>query len=298
MRIFKMALQNSFRDFWLSLASIIVMFLMLFSLCLIYYLNVVGQKVLTSFKDKMDLGIYLKQNINETAFGLLLAELENMSEIKEIQYLNQEQSLEKFEQKHQDDPLILKSLEELGKNPFGGTINIKFNNPTDYQKVLEIIQRQEYQDLIQNQDFYDYQNLIQGFNKFSQKASYLGLGVSGVFVFIAILVIFNTIKLGALSRQKQIEIMRLVGATSWFIRAPALIESGFYALIAWIFTLGTSIGVAVFIQPRLQQFLEINFNLFSYLKTEGLTFGVLLLIFALFVSMLGSSLAIKKYLKV
>lgn len=292
-----MALQNSFRDFWLSLASIVIMLLMLFSLSLIYCLNVIGQEILTSFKNRMDLGIYLKQNISETTLNLLMSEFENMDEVKEMRYLNSDQSLEEFKQKHQDDPLILKSLEELKENPLGGTITLKFYEPADYQKALLVIGRQEYQDLIQNQDFHDYQKLIQGFNRFSQKISAVGLGVSGIFIFITILVIFNTIKLGALSRQKQIKIMRLVGATSWFIRAPFLIESCFYALIAWLLNLGVVTAASFFIQPHLQQFLELKFDLLLYLKTDGLTFLISLLIFALFVSIFASSLAIKKYLK-
>ncbi len=298
MRILKLSLQNSFRNFWLSLASIVIMLLMLLSLSLIYCLNVIGQETLTYFKDKMDLGIYLKQNINESTVNLLRTELESMDEIKEIRYLTPEQSLEEFEQKHRNDQLILKSLRELKENPLGATITLKFYNPEDYQKVLSVISQPEYQDLIQNQDFYDYQKLIRGFSKFNQKISYLGLGISGVFIFVAILVIFNTIKLGALSQQKQIKIMKLVGATSRFVRAPFLIQSCFYSLVAWILDIGILVAAAVSVQPYIQQLLELNFDFLLYLKTDGLVFLICLLIFSLFVSTISSGLAIRKYLKI
>ena len=297
MRIFKLAIQNSFRNFWLSAISIIIIFLMLFSLSLIYSINIIGQEILTSFKGKMDLGIYLKQNINENTVNLLRQELESMPEVKEVYYLTPEQSLEQFKQRHKNNPLILKSLEELKENPLGAAIILKFYDPADYSKVISVINRPEYQDLIQNQDFYDYQKLIQSFNKFNQKIYYAGLCISGLFVFIAILVIFNTIKLGALSRQKEIKIMRLVGATSWSIRTPFLMESSFYALIAWILNLGVLLGLAIIAQPYIQQFLELEFNFYFYLKTKGLIFLLGLLVYAIIISIIGSSLAIKKYLK-
>lgn len=297
MRILKLALQNSFRNLWLSFISILIMFLMLFSLSFIYGINIIGQQVLTSLKSKMDLGIYLKQNLDENLVNSLVAELENLAEIKEIYYLSPQQSLEQFKIKHKNNPLILKSLKELKQNPLGATITLKFYNPADYHVALSVINEPEYAVLIQNQDFYDYQKIIQGFNRFTQKISYTGLFISGLFVLIAILIIFNTIKLGALSRQKEIKIMRLVGANSWFIRSPYLVESGLYALIAWLLNCGILLGLALLTQDYIQQFLEIKFNFYTYLTTQALVPLLILLAFALVVSIIGSSLAIKKYLK-
>ena len=297
MRIIKLALQNSFRNPWLSITSILIAFLMLFSLSVIYSINVIGQQVLDSFKNKMDLGIYLKQDVNENTVNLLRSELENMEQVKELRYLTPEQSLKEFEQRHQNNPLILKSLKELEENHLGVTITLKFYDTADYQLALSIINKPEYTELIQEQDFYDYQKLIQGFNKFTQKISYAGLGISGLFIFIAILIIFNTIKLGALSRQEEIKIMRLVGGTSWFIRAPFLIESSLYALMAWLLNLGAILIIAFYSNDYIQQFLELDFNLYLYLTSKGFIFLIGLLIYALIISMIGSSLAIKKYLK-
>lgn len=297
MQFFKLALQNFFRNFWLSLTSIIIVLLMLFSLSLVYGFNTLGQQILNSFKNKMDLGIYLKQNIDLNQLNLLRSELENMPEVKEIHYLNPEESLERFKARHEHDPLILKSLKELNENPLGGALTLKFYNPSEYQKVISVINRPTYQALIQDQNFYDYQELIQAFNKFNQRVARTGLGVSGFFVLITILVIFNTIKLGALSRKREIKIMRLVGASAWAIRSPFLVEGSLYALVAWIINAAVIIPLVYFAQPYLQQFLELDFNLFIDIKAGALYFWLGLLIFALIISLIGSSLAIKKYLK-
>jgi cell division transport system permease protein len=298
MQFFKLARQNFFRNFWLTLTSIIIMVLMLFSLTMIYTFNVLGQKILVSFKDKMDLGIYLEQNIDQNQLALLRTDLENMSEIKEIKYLSPQESLEQFREKHQDDPLILKSLEELNKNPLGGVITLKFYQPEDYQKVINLVNQPAYQPLIQEQNFYDYQNLIESFKKINQKITESGLFLSTLFALISILVIFTTIKLGALSRQKEIKIMRLVGASAWTIRGPFLIEGSLYAFSSWLINSGLVIGLAYLTQPQLNKFLQVDFDLFTYFTSQALFFWLGLFLFSLIISLIGSSLAIKKYLKI
>ena len=297
MRFFRLALQNFFRNFWLSITSIIIILLMLFSLSLVYGFNILGQQILSSFKDKMDLGVYLNQNIDLNQLSLLRSELENMDEIKEVYYLTPEESLKNFKEKHVNDPLILKSLEELNENPLGGALTLKFHDPSNYEKVVLVINRPVYSALIRDKNFYDYQELILGFNQFNQKIIGVGLGISGIFALITILVIFTTIKLGALSRRREIKIMRLVGASAWAIRTPFLIEGSLYAFVAWIINSALIIPLTYFSQPYLQKFIGLDFNLFIYLKTNVFYFWFSLLLFALIISLAGSSLAIKKYLK-
>lgn len=271
---------------------------MLLSISSMYGLNIIGQNILSSFKDKMDLGIYLKTNINENTVTQLRGSLESMPEIKQVNYVPPQKSLELFRERHKNNPLILKSLQELEENPLGATITIKFYDPSAYEKVLNNLNSAEYKDIVQDQDFYDYRSLINAFNVFYKKASTIGFGLSAFFVLVTILVIFTAIKLGALSRQKEIKIMRLVGATSWFIRAPYLLESGLYALSAWILNLGIMLLSAFFAGPHISRFLELDFNLFAHFKTIGITFWFYLLLYTLLIAMISSSLAIKKYIKV
>ncbi len=298
MRILKLACQNFSRNFILSLTSIVVILLMLFSLSLLYNINVLTQETLNSFKAKMDLSIYLKQNVNENQVNLFRTELENMPEVKEIHYITPQQALEQFEEKHKNDPLILKSLEELKENPFGAAITIKLRDSINYETVLAITEKPAYQTIIQDHDFYDYQQIISAFNKFNTRIHYAGWIISGIFVLIAILIIFNTIKLGILARQKEIKIMRLVGATAWFIRGPFLLESCLYASVAWLLNSLIIISVSLFLRPYIKQFLESDFDFFIYLKIHSFEFFGGLLFFALIISMLASSAAIKKYLRV
>ncbi|OQX71573.1 hypothetical protein B6D52_01115 [Candidatus Parcubacteria bacterium 4484_255] len=297
MKIIKLAFQNFFRNFWLSLTSIIIILLMLFTLSLLYSVSILGNQALDNIAAKMDLGIYFKDNIDQNELNALKIELENCKETKEIHYLSPEESLSQFKERHKEDSIILNSLEELNGNPLGAVISIKFQNPAEYQETMRIINQERYQDLIHDQNFYDYEELIEIFNKFNQKIYHIGLIISGLFLLIAILVIFTAIKLGAISRKKEIRIMRLVGASSWFIRAPFLIEGALYAIMAWILNIAIIWLLSIFIQPQIKNFLQMDFSLSFYLQHQSLDFWTALLIFAVIISMMASALAVNKYTK-
>lgn len=295
MKILKLAFQNFFRNFWLSLTSIIIILLMIFALTLLYSINALGNQALQNISEKMDLGIYFKENLNQQTLNEMITELENCPEIKEIEYLSANDSLIKFKERHQEDPLILKSLEELGENPLGSSLSLKLINPAEHQVTLNIVGQEKYQEIIHNQNFYDYQELIALFDNFNNKIYHIGLIISAIFLIITILVIFTAIKMGAISRQKEIKIMRLVGASSFFIRAPFLIEGSLYALTAWLLNLAIVWPLSLFIQPQINNFLQIDFNLFNFLRFQSLQFWISLLVFSILISMIASSLAVNKY---
>jgi cell division transport system permease protein len=268
---------------------------MIFTLTLLYSINALGDQALKNISSKMDLGIYFKENINQNILNEMITELENCPEIKEIKYLSSADSLTQFKEKHQEDPLILKSLEELGENPLGSSLSLKLVDPAKHQTTLAIVSQEKYQEIIHNQNFYDYQELITLFNNFNNKIYHLGLVISAIFLAIAILVIFTAIKMGAISRQKEIKIMRLVGASSSFIRAPFLIEGALYALTAWLLNLALIWPLSLLIQPQINNFLQIDFNLFNFLRFQSLQFWTILLFFSILISMVASFLAVNKY---
>jgi cell division transport system permease protein len=269
---------------------------MLFSLSFLSIINILAQETLNSFKDKFDLSVYFKQNVDENQINLFRSELENMVEVKEVHYITPQQALEQFKSKHQD-VLTQKSLEELNDNPLSSAITIKLRDPNDYNTVFNVTQKPEFSALIQDQDFYDYQQIMDAFNKFNKKIHYVGWAFSGLFVFIAILVIFNTIKLGIWAQEKEIKIMRLVGATSWFVQGPFLFEGFLYGFIAWILNALIIIPLITYAQPYIKQFFELDFSLLDYLKNNILSFGGGFLLFALIVGILASGAATKKYLR-
>lgn len=295
--VLKIAGQNFFRNFWLSTATIIVMALMLFSISFLVGLNVLGRETVDSLKNKIDLSVYLNPNLTENQINDLKTRLENLPAVTEINFVPPEKALEQFKTKYQKNPLILKSLEELNKNPLGAVLIIKARQSTDYQNILNLLDQEEYKEMIQNKDFLDYEKMISVLNRLTKKIQLVVLGTSAIFVLIAILIVFNTIRLTIYARQEEIKIMKLVGATSWFIRGPFLLESCLYAFSGWLINSVVFLSLVSISQPYLNQFLGTNFNLINYFKENFLFYFGYQLLLVLLLCIISSWAAIKKYLK-
>ena len=297
MTILKSALQNFSRNLWLSFTSIIVIFLMVFSLGSFLTLNIIADKLIDSLNQKMDIEIYLNQNASSDQINLFRSELENMKEVKNIQYVSPEETLEQFKEKYQDNPVVKKSLEELGENPFGSSLKIKLFKPSDFKQVLEIINKTDYQPIIYNKDFYDYEQILNIFEKFNKRFNSFALILGSLFTLVAILIIFTTIRIAIHSRQDEIKIMRLVGAKNFTIQSPFILEGCLSALFGWGIFLCLWLPVIKTLSPQIQNFLNFNFNIAYYLQSNSFFFFGSLLIFSLIIAIISSWIATKKYLK-
>jgi len=293
------AWQSFWRNFWLSLVTITIIVLALLSINSLILLNVVSDKAIDIIKEKIDVSVYFRQEATENQVLEVQTYLSSLTKVKEISYISQQQALQNFRQKHQNDPLIIESLEELEKNPLGATLVVKSKNIEDYPEILTVLDNSKYNDLILDKNFDDNKIYIGKIKTISDNVNKIGFLASGIFILIALLIVFNTIRVAIYTHQKEITIMKLVGAANWFIRSPFLVESVFYATIAWLIAIGLTYPLINLIQPHLTNFfLDQTFNISQYFQDNfWRLFGLELLIIIL-LNIASSFIAIRRYLKV
>ena len=233
------------------------------------------------------------------AIELLKGELEKIEEIKMITYVSPEEALDEFKKEHQDDVDIQASLAELEKNPMGGTLILKAYNMDDYPLIMEKIQDMQAESLAEEINYDDHQVLISRINSVAEKVRTFSLVLSLIFIFVALLTVFNTIRMGIYIHRREIGIMRLVGANNWFIRLPFIIEGLFYALLGCIIFWGLLFLALNFIAPWINGFLAgINFDVQAYLIANAVNIFGFELIVMIVLNMISSFIAIGKYLRV
>ena len=298
-RAINFAFKDFWRNIWLSLVTVTVLILAILSVNILISLNAISDKVIDSVKEKVDISVFIKPDIEQLQVANLKSRLEKMPEVKEVIFISKDEALEGFKLKHQDDPRILEALKEVEKNPLVDSLIVKATDINDYKNILNFINLDENQDIIKYQNYTDHEKIISRVNSISEKVEQVGIGITAIFVLISILIVFNAIRVMVYTRREEIAVMRLVGASSSFIRLPFLLESLLYAIFACSIAFVFLYAIFGAIGPYLSVFLEAyNFNLIEYYNNNFIVIFVGELAVAAVLSILSSAVAISRYLKV
>lgn len=299
-RIIKTGFVNFWRNLWLSATATMVMSITLVIFSILFLLFAITNYSLKTIENTVDISVYFKIGLAEERIFSIQEEIKSNSKVREVNYTSAAQAFEDFKVKHANDPLIQASLNELTENPLPATLNVKAFELSDYPGIHSTLQDQKYLDFIDKVSYEDERtrNAIERLNRILKFIVSFGVGLIGIFSLIAILVIFNTITLTIYNRKEEVEIMRLVGATNWYIRGPFLVESMLYSIFATVITALLFIPVftrimpkvAIFINPELTIF---NQNVFSYWYLLAM-----LIVISLLLSIVSTMMAIRKYLKI
>ncbi len=298
LRIIKIGFVNFWRNLWLSLAATMVMTITLVIFSTLFLLFILTNYSIHTIQSTVDVSVYFKIGLIEDQITKIKTDISHDPRIKEVVYVSASEAFDDFKAKHQNDPLISGSLNELTENPLPATLHVKANNLEDYPGIAEHLESDQYKNFIDKVNFEDNRLVIDRLNKILNFIITFGIVLVGIFALIAILVIFNTITLTIFNRKEEVEIMRLVGATNWYIRGPFLTESLLYSLFSTIITVGLFIPVYSKVLPKVIAYVnpQININSNNLLNMGYL--AIILFVLASVLSISSTMLAIRKYLKI
>ena len=297
---FKRMLKSSWLSFsrngWLSTATILVMTLALFVIGGLMLVGVLSQVVLGELEDKIDIAIYFYPNSSEVDIFNVKDSIVALPDVKEVSYVSQEQALLEFKERHKTDQIILGSLEELDGNPLEATINIKAKDPSKLAGLADFIKDKKYP-IVDKINYFENQVVIDKLSNIMSSVRNTGLGIILVLALVAVLVAFNTVRIAIWSSREEINIMRLVGASSWFVRGPFIFEGVIHGV--------TSGGLASLLfypslwvlSPKLLVVVP-SIDLYVYFQNNFLQFAGILMGIGVVLGVFSSFIAIRKYLKV
>jgi len=219
------AITNFFRSGWMSWIVVTTMVASL-SIFGIFWLMFNDFNYITkTIGSKIEVMVFLKKDADVAEVSQTISKIEEVSKI----------SVVKKEAAWEDMKQDLKNnldLSNIGKeNPLPDSIQVTLKSTKDIEyitaKLKEIPQIDE---IKYSRELVDY------LNKFKKFISLIGVMITVILGSATLAIIINTIRLAVNSRKSEIEIMRLVGATDWFIRMPFLLEGIFFGFFSAIFT--------------------------------------------------------------
>lgn len=299
-RLIKFSLQNFIRNIWLSVVTITIIVLTLFSVTTLVFVSAITNESIKIVKSKVDVSVYFKPTVSQEEIFTVQTNLQALPYVKEVKYVSKADALAKLRAQYQDSPLILESIKELQTNPLGDTLVVGARQTADYQKVIDLLNATpQYAALIDNQSFADNRYIIDKLEKLSGQIKGVVWAITIFFALIAVAVIVNTIRIAIYTHRDEVAIMKLVGASNTFVRGPFLGEAVMYAFIGTVITIGLTYLAVSFSDPYVRGLLgQTNFSLLAYLGNHF--FAIFLTEFAgmLVFALTATAVALSRYLKV
>ena len=296
-RITKTGLSNFFRNGWLSMATVSVLVVALFMILGLMMVSVLTESVVLNLQNRVDVSVFLKKDVKESDALKMQNDLLSLAIVKSVDYTSEEDALAAFRENFSDNDVILQSLDFIEENPLESSLNIKAKDPNEFGQIVSFLEKKEYEEIVNKINYYENEDMINNLNSLVSMIRKVGVSTSLILTIVALLVAFNTIRITIYTMKDEIGIMKLVGATNWFIRGPFIIEGIFYGFASSLIVILLTLPMLYFSSPSIESFFY-GVNLFSYFQEN--IFQIWLILFAVggTIGSVGSLIAMQKYLKV
>ena len=298
-RIINFAVSDFSRNRGISIATMFVLVITIMLVTGLFFFQGITGYLTTQVQDKIDITAYFNSNAQEQDILNVKSQIQKMSpEIKSIEYVSQDQALAAFSAKHADSPVLTNAIQQVGDNPFEASLNVTTNgSPAQYEQVANILQSSDFSKFIDKVDYSQKKDTIEKIYSITSRINLYGMILGILLVIVAMLVVFNTLKLAIENSKTEISTMRIVGASDWFVRGPFMIQGIIYGLISFIICFVLSGLLAWGVSGSLSVMLP-GFSAIGYFLTNAWIFVLIQLCFGIGVGVVSSYIVVKKYLEV
>jgi cell division transport system permease protein len=301
-RTFRAGLTNFWRNGFVSLSSLVVMFITLFMISSLIFMGAILKFSLQEIKNKVDINVYFVADTQESDILSLKKSVEGISEVASVTYTSSDQALIDFKDRHKDDALTLQALDELGTNPLTASLSIKAKEPSQYESIAKFLGGEEPSSpsnnpIVEKVNYYQNKVVIDKLTKITDAVNTLGFWLAIIFLIISIIITFNTVRLAIFISKDEISVMRLVGASGQYIKGPFVVSGILYGIVSAFLVIVVFFGLTYWLGNVSKDFF-VGLDLFDfYLKNFGQIF---LIIFGSGIALgaISSYLAVHKYLKI
>lgn len=302
----KRTIRSGFIGFWrngsVSLASVLVMTITLLVISCILFIGVVLNTTLKDIQSKVDINVYFTKDASQAGIDQIVKTVKALPEVADTTYTSKEDSLKEFRDRHQNDQLTLQALDELGDNPLGAKLSVRAKDPSQYETIVKFIKNSVASDGVDESvvDRVNYDENKQAIDKLSSiivASKKLGFAAIAFFIFVSVLITFNTIRLAIFIFREEISVMQLVGASAMYIRGPFVTSGIMYGICSGLLTM-LSLWPISYWMGQLSDTLGVTVNLYQYYLANWFQLALILVGSGLILGATSSYLAVKRYLRV
>jgi len=247
--------------------------------------------------DKIEVSVFLCGTLSESPTCVagvvtqeqrtaIKADLEALPVVDSVFYESQTEAFARFKERFADSAIA----QNVTADQLPESFRVKLTDPTQFDVVVSAFSGRPGVDIVQDQ-----RSILEKFFKLLDVLRNGALIVGLFSVLTAALLISNTLRIAAFNRRRETGVMKLVGASSWSIQLPFLLEGVFSAILGWGFATGLLSGLKYVVDTNVAPLL--TFTKFFEWQQVWISSAILLGV-GLFVSIVASAITLRRYLKV
>ncbi|HEV2403290.1 MAG TPA: permease-like cell division protein FtsX [Candidatus Saccharimonadales bacterium] len=303
-RIIRTGAINFVRNATLAVAAIAVMVVTLTTILVSLITNAAFNSTISQIASKINISVYLNDSVTDQQRNAFMSELRGLPEVKNVTYISKDEALAEYKAENATNQSLLQAINEAGGNPLPASIQINPFDPAKIDQIRGVLNRPSTIQ-IENQTAGtsysgDRKAAIDKIAKTTDVLRRVGVVIVVLFGFVSMLIIFNTIQMAIFNRRDELTIMRLLGASTRYIRGPFVVESTIYGICAAVISVSLVDVVFILSSSALQAtslgLLDIGYadayfhRHFWLLLTGQLLIGIV-------IGVVSSVIATRRYLK-
>lgn len=288
-RLFDNVKRNIRRTPYQALAACMVMFLTFLVLTIFSLLAIGSQQILKYYESKPQAIAFFKDNTSTQDISAIQAALNQTGKVSNIKFISKDEALQIYRERNKNNPQL---LELVTANILPPSLEVSTTGPEDLAPIVEILKKEPViEEVVYPED------VVKTIAQATTLIRYVGIGVVSFLLVFSILAILMIIGFKIRVQRHEIETMKLLGASDWFIRSPYILEGAFYGLFGAFFAWSTSYLLLWYLTPFLQSSLGLELKLLPVSVILMLEILAVTSIVSILVGTIGSYGALRRYLK-
>lgn len=294
--------KNFARGGAVSVATVLIMTVTLGIIASLIFLSALLSYTLVSINEKVDVSVYFVTTAREADILAVRDQLTNLPQVANVSYTSADDALVAFRERHATDQLTLQALNELGGNPLEASLEVRAKNPTEYESIVNFLEALPAlssggTSIVDRINYTQNKEIIDRLSLALQATREIGFAIVLFFALASILIAFATIRLAIYTAKDEIAVMRLVGASNFYIQGPFVVTG--------VITGITSASLVLLLLGPITWYTGMKtahwfggFNVASYYGTHFALVFSILLVSGIILGAVASVFAIHRYLKV
>lgn len=271
-----------------AFAAIMIMTLTFFVVSIFTFLMFGSSKIITYLESKPQVTAFFKNEAKQENIDALKTELAGTQKVAKIKSVSKKEALAIYRELNKSDPLLLDLVTE---DVLPASLEISTNKIEDLVSVFEMLKKSSIvSEVIFQKD------VVSTLTNWTNALKKIGIALIAVLSLVSVFIMITIIGIKVSQKKEEIEIMKLIGATNWYIRWPFILEGIFYGVTGAFLGFVISSGLLLYMNPFLASFLQG----IPILPVSPIFLGEVFLaeiLLAVFLGTTSSFMAVLRYLK-